>query len=155
MDPLWLLRQPWFAISPGPWSIAFYAIFSLIGARILLRKWPGLYRIPRSRAELYHSSRTTLSKIRKVLSSPRLQAFLDALFLLFLVVLTQDTIWLLCNTVKWIFPLYSGVANFSNYTVPELILAPARQHRAGTSVEPEVKFALQIARQRPVTLVRD
>jgi len=56
-----------------------------------------------------------------------IQAFLDSLFLLFIIVLIQDTVWLMFNTAKWIIPLYSGAATFSNYYVrfPENILGLA------------------------------
>lgn len=91
-----LLKQPWFAVSPSPWSIGFYALFGLIGARILLNMWPSLYG----------SSR------RKWISG-----FLDALFLLWMIVMIQDSIWLIFNTAKWILPLYSDVATFWNYYV--------------------------------------
>jgi len=88
-----LLKAPWFAVSPSPWSFAFHIIFGLIGARQLLRagakykRWPWLL------------------------------AFIDALFLLGMIVFIQDSIWLVCNTAKWIIPLYSSTANFWNYYV--------------------------------------
>jgi hypothetical protein len=88
-----LLKQPWFAVSPSPWSMIFYAVFGLIGAWQLLRSG---------------------AKYRRW---PWLLAFIDALFLLGMIVFIQDSIWLVCNTFRWILPLYSGVANFWNYYV--------------------------------------
>ena len=44
-------------------------------------------------------------------------AFLDALFLLGIIVFIQDTIWLIINTWRWILPLYSGTATFFNYYI--------------------------------------
>ena len=103
MDPFTeLLKQPWFAVSPSPWSLVFYAIFGVIGARKLL------------------SSRNYLKSKRW----PWLIAFIDALFLLGMIVFIQDTMWLFCNTWRWILPMYSGVATFWNYYVrfPENLL---------------------------------
>lgn len=99
-DPIWILKQSWFALSPSPWSLAFYAIFGVIGARKLLRSG-------------VHYKRW-----------PWLLAFLDALFLLGMIVFIQDTIWLLANTWRWILPMYSGTATFLNYYVrfPENLL---------------------------------
>jgi hypothetical protein len=88
-----LLKQPWFAVSPSPWSLAFYAVFGLIGAWQLLRSGAEYRRWP------------------------WLLAFIDALFLLGMIVFIQDSIWLVCNTFRWILPLYSGMANFWNYYV--------------------------------------
>ena len=93
MSFLELLRQPWFAVSPSPWSLAFYAIMALIGSRLLLNLG---------------------AKYRR---APRLMAFLDALFLLGIIVFIQDTIWLIINTWRWILPLYSGTATFFNYYI--------------------------------------
>lgn len=95
MDPFsWLLHQGWFAVSPGPWSLTFYAIMGVIGARKLLK----------SSGVKYHKW-------------PWLIAFIDAIFLLGMIVFIQDTIWLLINTWRWILPMYSGVATFWNYYV--------------------------------------
>ena len=99
-----LLKQPWFAISPSPWSFAFYAVFSLIGARLLLKNAPWLYS---RRPEIAVSFRVKLWRW--------LQASLDALFILGMIVFVQDTIWLVCNTFRWVIPYYSGVATFGNY----------------------------------------
>jgi hypothetical protein len=94
-----LLKQPWFAVSPSPWSLAFYALMAAIGSQLLIHR--------------VHYKRW-----------PRLLAFIDALFLLGMIVFIQDSIWLVCNTVKWIIPLYSYTANFWNYYVrfPQNIL---------------------------------
>jgi hypothetical protein len=94
-----LLKQPWFAVSPSPWSLAFYAVMAAIGSQLLIH---------RVHYERWH----------------RLLAFIDALFLLGLIVFTQDTIWLVCNTLRWIIPMYSGTATFFNYYVrfPQNIL---------------------------------
>lgn len=94
-----LLRQPWFAISPSPFSMAFYAVMAAIGSQLLIHR----------------------VNYRRV---PMLLGFLDSLFLLGILIFIQDTFWLICNTVKWIIPLYSGVANFWNYYVrfPQNIL---------------------------------
>jgi len=86
-----IIKAPWFAVSPSPWSLAFYFIMAVIGSRLLIMKG---------------------ANYRKY---PRLQSFLDAFFLLGLIVFIQDTIWLLFNTWKWILPLYSDTANFFNY----------------------------------------
>jgi hypothetical protein len=48
---------------------------------------------------------------------PWLIAFIDAIFLLGMIVFIQDSIWLLANTWRWILPMYSGVATFWNYYV--------------------------------------
>ena len=93
MNLIDLLRQPWFAVSPSPWSLAFYAVMAAIGSELLLRSGAKHGR------------------------APRLMAFLDALFLLGIIVFIQDTIWLLINTWRWIIPLYSGTATFLNYYV--------------------------------------
>jgi hypothetical protein len=120
-DFLWLLHQPWFAVSPSPWSLAFYALFGLVGARILLAQWPGLY--VKNNVEINNEINIKSDVIHNWRAW--LRAFLDALFLLFMIVMIQDSIWLLANTAKWIIPLYSGVATFWNYYVrfPENILA--------------------------------
>jgi len=95
VDPFsWLFHQGWFAVSPGPWSLIFYAIFGVIGARKLLG----------SSGVKYHKW-------------PWLIAFIDAIFLLGMIVFIQDSIWLLINTWHWILPMYSGVATFWNYYV--------------------------------------
>jgi hypothetical protein len=44
-------------------------------------------------------------------------AWLDALFVLLIVILCQDTIWLCINTWRWILPYYMHVATFWNYWV--------------------------------------
>ena len=91
-------------------------MFSLIGARILLIRWPDLYADkPYSALSDYKNSFLEVAPI--ITWKGWLQASLDALCLLLMVVLAQDTIWLLCNTFRWILPFYSGVANFSNYYV--------------------------------------
>jgi hypothetical protein len=88
-----LLKQPWFAISPSPWSLAFYAIMGIIGGRQLLKQGAEFKRFR------------------------RISAFLDALFILGIIVFLQDTIWLLANTWKWIIPQYLGIATFTNYWI--------------------------------------
>lgn len=88
-----LLKQAWFAVSPSPWSIAFYAIMGIIGGWQLLKQGAKFKRFP------------------------RLTAFLDAIFILGIVVFLQDTIWLLANTWKWIIPEYMGIATFTNYWI--------------------------------------
>lgn len=104
-----LLKQPWFAVSPSPWSLAFYALFGLVGAWILISRWPGIYGIKDDLSSgIKHGS-----KFYKAW----LLAFLDSLFLLFMIVMIQDSIWLWFNTWKWIIPSYSGVATFWNYYV--------------------------------------
>jgi len=90
---IWLLKQSWFAVSPSPWSLAFYAVMAAIGSQLLLNLGAKYKR------------------------AQRLMAFLDALFLLGIIVFIQDTIWLLINTWRWILPLYSGTATFSNYYI--------------------------------------
>lgn len=92
-DPVWILKQPWFAVSPSPWSFAFYILMGVIGARLLLRAG-----VPYKRA-------------------PRLIAFLDAVFILGMVVFLQDSIWLVMNTWRWILPYYMGTATFTNYWI--------------------------------------
>jgi len=100
---IWLLKQSWFAVSPSPWSLAFYAVMALIGSQILLNLG---------------------AKYRR---AQRLMAFLDALFLLGIIVFIQDSIWLIFNTWRWILPLYSGTATFLNYYVrfPQNIMGAA------------------------------
>lgn len=88
-----LLKQPWFALSPSPWSLAFYAIMGIIGGRQLLKQGAKFKRFQ------------------------KISAFLDAIFILGIVVLLQDTIWLLANTWRWIIPQYMGVATFTNYWI--------------------------------------
>ncbi len=88
-----ILKQPWFAVSPSPWSLAFYAIMALIGSQLLIKAG-----IKYKRAQ-------------------RLMAFIDALLILGIIVCLQDTVWLLFNTARWILPLYSDVASFWNYYV--------------------------------------
>lgn len=88
-----LLKQPWFAVSPSPWSFVFYAIMAAIGSELLLRSG---------------------AKYRR---AQRLMAFIDALCLLGIMVFIQDTIWLIINTWRWILPLYSSSATFMNYYV--------------------------------------
>lgn len=87
------MKEPWFAVSPSPWSLAFYVIMALIGSQLLIKA--GV-------------------KYRR---AQRMMAFLDALFILGIIVCLQDTIWLLFNTWRWILPLYSGTATFWNYYV--------------------------------------
>jgi len=98
-----LLRLPWFAVSPSPWSLAFYAVMALIGSQLLLNLG---------------------AKYRR---AQRLMAFIDALFLLGIMVFIQDTIWLIFNTWRWILPLYSGTATFLNYYIrfPQNIMGAA------------------------------
>ncbi len=95
-----LLKQGWFAVSPSPWSIAFYVIMGIIGGRQLLKQGAEYKRFP------------------------KLIAFLTAIFILGIVVFLQDTIWLLFNTWRWIVPMYSDIATFWNYYVrfPQNIL---------------------------------
>jgi hypothetical protein len=88
-----LLKQPWFAVSPSPWSLAFYVIMGIIGGRQLLKQGAQYSRYP------------------------KLIAFLDAIFILGIVVFIQDTMWLLVNTWKWIIPHYLDIATFSNYWI--------------------------------------
>lgn len=105
LDPfMWLFHQSWFAVSPGPWSLTFYAIMGVIGARKLNS---GRWR------RVYDETRW-----------PWLLAFIDAIFLLGMIVFIQDSIWLVINTWRWIIPMYSGVATFWNYYVrfPENLL---------------------------------
>lgn len=92
---IWMLKQSWFAFSPSPWSFAFYAILGFIGGRQLLREGVGA-----------HYKRF-----------PKLMAFVSAIFIMGIVVLIQDTIWLGINTWRWIIPLYMDRAMFGNYWV--------------------------------------
>ena len=103
MNPVDLLKQPWFAISPSPFSFAFYLIGGILGAWRLLRIGVEYKRFP------------------------RVMAFVDSLILLVLVVIVQDSIWLIFNTFRWILPYYSDVATFWNYYVrfPQNILGAA------------------------------
>ncbi len=94
MDPFTeFIKQPWFALSPSPFSFAFYLISGLLGAWLLLKREAQYKRFP------------------------RLMAFVESVILLVLVVIIQDSIWLVFNTFRWILPYYSGVANFWNYYV--------------------------------------
>jgi hypothetical protein len=88
-----LIKQPWFALSPSPFSFAFYLIGGILGAWRLLRIGVEYKRFP------------------------RIMAFVDSLILLVLVVIVQDSIWLVFNTFRWILPYYSDVATFWNYYV--------------------------------------
>lgn len=88
-----LLKQSWFAVSPSPWSLAFYAIMGVIGGRQLLKQGAEYRR------------------------APKLMAFLTAIFILGIVVFCQDSIWLIINTWRWIIPMYSDIASFWNYYV--------------------------------------
>lgn len=77
LDWLWLVKQPWFTVSPNIWSMTFYLLCAIAGGRILLahgahyKKWPVLI------------------------------AFIDGLFLIGIIVLIQDTGWMLFNTLRW------------------------------------------------------
>jgi len=88
-----LLKAPWFAISPSPVSFAFYLICGALGGWLLLRRGAEYKRFP------------------------WLMAFVESVILLVLVVIIQDSIWLIFNTFRWVIPYYSGVANFWNYYV--------------------------------------
>lgn len=88
-----LIKQPWFALSPSPFSFAFYIIGGILGAWMLIRRGVEYKRFP------------------------WIMAFIDSMILLVLVVVVQDSIWLIFNTFRWILPYYSDVANFWNYYV--------------------------------------
>lgn len=92
MDWLWLVKQPWFTVSPNIWSMTFYLICAIAGGRILLahgahyKKWP------------------------------KLIAFTDGLFLIGMIVLIQDTGWMLFNTIRW-YASYHDLMTFSGYWI--------------------------------------
>lgn len=82
-----LLKNPLFYSSPSPWSLAVYAILALIGSRLILSAGAHYKRWP------------------------RFMAWLDALLIVVLVVLIQDTLWLVLNTIRWL-PEYGAKMNF-------------------------------------------
>lgn len=85
-----LLKSPWFYSSPSPWSLAVYVILAYIGARLILSTGAGA----------------------QYKRWPRIMAFLDALSIVILVVLIQDTLWLVLNTIRWL-PEYGAKMNFT------------------------------------------
>lgn len=100
MNPVDLLRQPWFAVSPSPISFLFYAVLAYFGAKKLLNNG-AIYK-----------------------RGPKLMAYVSALLILGILIFIQDTQWLICNTFRWIIPLYCNIATFQNYYVryPQNIL---------------------------------
>lgn len=92
MDWLWIVKQPWFDVSPNALSISWYVLCGILGARILLAK--GI-----------HYKRWQ-----------KLIAFTDGIFLIGIIVVIQDSFWLLFNTVKW-FAQYGNQMSFSGYWI--------------------------------------
>lgn len=92
MDWLWLVKQPWFTVSPNIWSMTFYLLCAIAGGRILLahgaryKRWPVLI------------------------------AFTDGLFLIGIIVLIQDTGWMLFSTLRW-YVLYGSQMSFTGYWI--------------------------------------
>lgn len=72
---------PWFALSPSPFTIAFYLILTVYGMKQLLK-----------RVEYKRLS--------------HLLAFTDAIFILGLIVLTTDTLWIIASGLRfgWLYP---------------------------------------------------
>lgn len=93
MEFVWILKESWFAVSPSPFSFAFYTICGILGAWLLIKRGAEYRR------------------------APWLLAFVESLMLIVAFVLVQDTLWLVFNTWKWIVPMYSDVATFWNYYV--------------------------------------
>jgi len=87
-----LIKQPWFDVSPNLWSMTFYLICGILGGRILLAKGVQYKRWP------------------------VLIAFTDGLFLILIIVLIQDTFWLLFNSLKWV-GQYGSFMTFTGYWI--------------------------------------
>lgn len=92
MDWIWLLRQPWFDVSPNIVAMSWYVLCGIVGGRILLA----------------HGSRYK--------RWPKLTAFTDGLFLIGIIVGIQDTGWLVMSSLKW----YAGfheLMSFQGYWI--------------------------------------
>jgi len=92
LDWLWIIKQPWFDVSPNIVALAWYCLCAVIGARQLLKKGAHYKRWP------------------------KLIAFTDGLFLIGIIVVIQDTGWLLFSTLKW-YSLYSSQMSLTGYWI--------------------------------------
>lgn len=80
-----LLKQKWFYASPSPLTLFFWFLLAIYGTHILLKKEAKFKR------------------------SPKIFAFVNALFLVGLVILIQDTCWLVLDALRWV-PVYPQFA---------------------------------------------
>ena len=92
MDWIWLLRQPWFDVSPNIVAMTWYVLCGIVGGRILLAQGAQYKRWP------------------------QLTAFTDGLFLIGIIVGIQDTAWLMFSTLRW-YGLYSSQMSLTGYFI--------------------------------------
>ena len=115
-----LLKQQWFYLSPSPWSLCFYAIMTAYG--------------------MYKLRHSTYRATKALSAHPQLWYVLtaiDAFFIFAFVLMIQDAMWLLFNTLRF-WPQYSSMMqlpyflNFARDGVAALLFFILTLHRYGS-----------------------